>query len=371
MSVRLSWAEIDLNAICHNLSQVKKRIGRKVKILAAVKANAYGHGIREVAEVLEKKGVDYLGVAFLEEGIELRKHGCKIPILVFSHILPQQAGDIVRYNLTASISILSLACAISKEAIRRNKVAKVHIKVDTGMGRLGIREEELPAFTKIFELKGLEVEGIYTHFSSAYEDEKSFTRAQISQFKKIVSRLFRQGYNIPISHAANSAAIINFSESFFDMVRPGLMLYGLYPSASMERYIDLKPALALKTRITFLKDIPPNTPISYGRTYVTKTPTRIGILPIGYADGYSRHLSNIGEVLIHGKRCKVIGAICMDHTIVDVKGVEVNVGDEVVLIGGSGRGRITAEELARKAGTISYEIVSRIGPRIPRVYKSS
>ena len=366
----LSWAEIDLGAICYNFNQIKRRVGKRVKILAAVKANAYGHGMVEVSRALERCRVDYLGVAFPSEGVILRKARLKTPILIFSHSLPSQARDIVKYNLTASVSTLALARAISKEAARSRKTAKVHIKVDTGMGRLGIREENLMPLAKaLFRLPDIKVEGIFTHFPSADEKGKSFTKSQIANFKRIIAHLKKCGYNMSLHHTAGSAAIIKYPESFLNMVRPGLMLYGLYYSNSMKKLIKLKPAFSLKTRIVLLKDVPRNTPISYGRTYITKSRTRIGILPIGYADGYSRHLSNIGEVLIKGKRFKVIGRICMDHTIVDLKDAKVKTGDEVTLIGRSGKEKIVVEDIAKKAGTIPHEIVSRIGPRIPRSFK--
>lgn len=366
----LSWAEINLAALRYNFNQVKRRIGEKVKVLAAVKANAYGHGIREVAHTMEGCGADYLGVAFPDEGIELRDAGINLPVLIFSHGLPHQAKDIVRYNLTASVASIELARAISEEAVRTRKIARVHIKVDTGMGRLGVRKEKLFSFLdSLFNLRGIAVEGIYTHFPSADEEDCSFTLNQIIRFKEIIKELSSLGYDIPIRHAANSAAVINFRGSFFNLIRPGLMLYGLYPSPSMKKSIKLKPVLSLKTRISFLKDVPANTPISYNRTYLTKAPTRIGILPIGYADGYSRCLSNRGEVLVAGTRCRVIGRICMDHTMIDLENTPAKIGDEVVLIGRSGRQEIAAEEVAEKIDTIPHEIVSRIGPRIPRIFK--
>ena len=366
----LSWAEIDLRAIRYNFNQIKKRVGKRVKILAAVKANAYGHGMVEVSHALERCGVDYLGVAFLSEGVILRKARLKTPILIFSHSLPSQARDIVKYNLTASVSTLALARAISREAARSRKTAKVHIKVDTGMGRLGIREENLMSLAKaLFRLPNIKVEGIFTHFPSADEEGKCFTKSQIANFKRIIIDLERCGYNISLHHTAGSAAIIKYPESFFNLIRPGLMLYGLYYSISMKKLIKLKPAFSLKTTIVLLKDVPRNIPISYGRTYITRSRTRIGILPIGYADGYSRSLSNIGEVLVHGVRRKVIGRICMDHTIVDVKDSKVKIGDEVTLIGRSGKEKIVVEDIAKKIGTIPHEIVSCIGPRIARVFK--
>ena len=365
----LSWAEIDLAAIRYNFYQIKKHVGKGVKILSPVKANAYGHGSIEVARVLEKCKTDYLGVAFPSEGIALRKARLKTPILIFSHSLPSYARDIVKYNLTASVATLSLARAISREAKRSRKIARVHIEVDTGMGRLGIREEEVVSFAKaLFRLPGIKIEGIFTHFPSADEKNKGFTKNQIVKFKNIINFLSREGYNIPLCHAANSPAVISFPKSFFNLVRPGLITYGIYPSQSMKKLIKLKPALSLKSRIVLIKDVPCNTPVSYGRTYVTKSPTRIAIIPVGYADGYSRSLSNIAEVIIAGKRYRVIGRVCMDHTVIDVKDANVQIGDEVTLIGKSGREEITCDELAGKLNTISYEIVSRIGPRILRVF---
>jgi alanine racemase len=366
----VSWAEIDLAALRYNFNQVKRRIGKKVKILAAVKANAYGHGIKEVSHTLEGCGADYLGVAFPDEGIELRDSGIKLPVLIFSQALSHQAKNIVKYNLTASVGSIELARAISEEAARQHKIAIVHIKVDTGMGRLGVRKERLLSFLdSLFKLRGIAVEGIYTHFPSADEKDSSFTLNQISRFKEIIKELSSLGYDIPIRHTANSAAIINFRGSFFNLIRPGLMLYGMYPSPSMKKSIKLKPVLSLKTRISFLKDVPSSTPISYNRTYLTKAPTRIGILPVGYADGFSRNLSNKGEVLVNGTRCRVIGRICMDHTMIDLKNTPAKIGDEVILIGKSGADQIRVEDVAEKIDTIPHEIVSRIGPRIQRIFK--
>lgn len=365
----LTWAEIDLRALRYNFWQIKKRLPQGVKILAAVKANAYGHGLVEVARVLEKTGADYLGVAFPSEGIALRQAKVKVPILILGQCLAFQANEIVKYNLTASISDFNIARTISKVAMASRKICRVHLKVDTGMGRLGVGESEIFSLAKtVFCLPGLIVEGILTHFPSADEEEKTFTANQVRSFRKIITRLAEQGYDIPLRSAANSAAIINFPESFFNMVRPGLMLYGLYPSPLMKSKIHLKPVLSLKSRITLLKDVPAGTAISYGRTYLTKSPTRIGILPIGYADGYSRRLSNKGEGLVHGQRLKVIGRICMDRTIIDCQKAKVNIGDEVILIGRSGKEMITVEAVAEKIGTIPHEIVSRLGPRIPRVF---
>jgi alanine racemase len=365
----LSWAEIDLRALRYNFRQIKKRLPRGVKILAAVKANAYGHGLVEVARVLEKCGADYLGVAFPQEGMDLRRAGIKVPVLIFGQGLASQAKEIVKYNLTASISHPDMARAISKAASSSHKTARIHLKVDTGMGRLGVKEAEIISLAKAaFRLPGLKIEGIFTHFPSADEEEKSFTQNQIRRFQKIITHLQEEGCDIPIRSAANSAAIINFPESFFNMVRPGLMLYGLYPSAAVRGQIGLRPVLSLKTRITLVKDVPAGTPVSYGRTYVTKSATRIGILPIGYADGYSRHLSNKGEVLVQGRRFNVIGRICMDHTIIDCQDTRIKIGDQVTLIGRSGKEIITAEEVAEKMGTISYEVVSRLGPRVPRIF---
>lgn len=369
---RPTWAEVNLGAVSHNVGELRKRVGKEVRILGAVKADAYGHGSIPVSQAILKAGADYLGVASLDEALELRRAGLEAPILIFGSNLPEEAEEIVRYNLTATVCreefASSLAC-LGRERGQGRKV-KVHIKVDTGMGRVGVYFEEAVDFVRrVVGNEGLEIEGIYTHFPSAEEEDKTFSLTQIERFKQVIARLGEEGIDIPLKHMANSAAILNFPESYFDLVRPGLLLYGLYPSLEMKRELNLRPALSLKTRIVYLKRTPPGRPISYGRTYITERETVIATLPVGYGDGYSRFLSNKGEVLVRGKRAPIRGRICMDQTMVEVGHIPgVEVGDEVVLIGRQGEESITVEEIAERIGTVPHEIVSRLGKRVRRVY---
>ncbi len=387
---RLTWAEVDLGAIAHNLKEIRRLVGRGVKVLCAVKADGYGHGAVAVSKTVLKEGADYLGVANLREAIQLREAGIKADILIFGSGLPEEADDIVRHNLTATVCTKEFASALSKKAEREKRAARVHIKVDTGMGRIGVYFEEAVKFTKkVAQLKYLDIEGLYTHFPSAEEKDKTFSLLQIQNFKETIAQLKSEGIDIPLRHMANSAAILNLAESYFNLVRPGLILYGIYPSDEVSRSLELKPALTLKTRIVFLKKVPAGRTISYGRTYTTKRETTIATLPIGYADGYSRFLSNPpakeivrragkGEVLIGGKRAPVVGRICMDQTMIDVGHIpHPEIGQEVVLIGrhalsdskhltGQGEDRISVEEIAKRIGTIPHEVVSRLGKRIYR-----
>lgn len=367
---RPTWAEIDLKAVEHNFRQIKKVSGKGIKVMAVVKANAYGHGTVEVSRVLERLGVDYLGVATTDEALRLRDHGIKAPILILGHVLPSEVKTAVDRGITLTISNKELFDAIKKATKGGKKKARIHIKIDTGMGRIGIWHEEAMHFIKnLVEDGNVIVEGIYTHFSSVGRDD-FFTAYQIESFEKILSRLESFDINIPLKHTANSIATVDMRRSHLNLIRPGLVIYGMYPKASFQKLINLKPAMALKTRIVFIKDTPPGRSISYGRTYVTQKHTRIATLPIGYADGYSRSLSNKAEVLVRGHRAPVVGKVTMDQTMIDIGHIKgAKVGDEVVLIGRQGADEIRAEKLARIAGTIAYETVCSISNRVPRVYK--
>ncbi len=368
---RPTYAEIDLNALQYNFRQVKRRVDEKVKILVAVKANAYGHGILEVSRKLLDLDVDYLGVATTDEAIQLRKAKIIAPILLFSAILPYEIEAVIDYKITLSISSLEIARKLNRAAkIKRRKI-KVHIKIDTGMGRLGIWYKEAIGFiTKLTEFKNLEIEGIYTHFASADEEDSSYTFLQIRSFKTLIKDLEKRGIDIPLKHAANSMGLLRFKECHFNLVRPGLIVYGLYPHRDTRRNIRLKAVLSFKTKVVSLKKLTRGRTVSYGRTYVAPEDTVIAILPVGYGDGYSRLLSNKAEVLIRGKRVGVVGTICMDQIIVNVTPIPgVKIGDSAVLIGKQGKGIVEAEELASLSDTISYEVVSCISTRVPRIYK--
>ena len=367
---RPTWAEVDLKAIGYNYAKVRNTVGKNIKIMAVVKANAYGHGTVEVSGVLEKMNVDYLGVATTDEALRLRDHGTKTPILILGQILPHEVKIAVEKDITITLCSFGLLEAI-KEAASDGLKAKVHIKIDTGMGRIGVWHEEAIDFIKnLAQNKNIIIEGIYTHFSSAGRDD-FFTNYQIESFENLLTKLESFDILIPLRHAANSIATVDFERSHQNLVRPGLIIYGMYPKHTFPKLIKLKPALSLKTRIVFIKDTPPGRSISYGRTYVTQKATKIATLPIGYADGYARNLSNRAHVLVRGRRANVVGKVTMDQTMIDVGHIKgVKVGDEVVLIGKQGHDEIRAEKLARLAGTIAYETISLISNRVPRIYKS-
>jgi alanine racemase len=364
---RPTWAEVNLGNLGHNFKQVKSLLKPQTKVLVTVKADAYGHGLIPVAKKLVACRVDYLGVASIEEGINLRKAGIKIPILLLGLILKQDAAALFTYRLIPTVCDRSLAVALNAKAASLKQKIPVHIKVDTGMGRIGVLPgEAFKLVAGIHKLKNIQIQGIFTHFALADIDRR-FTARQISLFDKLVDDLKKQGIVIPLVHAANSIGLIRHQDSHFTMVRPGLVIYGLYPKKNLR--LNLKPVLSLKTRVVFTKQVGSGVGISYGLTYVTKRPTRIVTLPIGYGDGYPRNLSNLARLLIGGRRFRISGRVCMDQIMVDVGNSKPKIGDEVVLIGSQGKQKVTAEELAELSGTISYEIVCGLGSRIPRIYK--
>jgi alanine racemase len=369
-SGRPTVGEVDLGALEFNYRQIQKRIPVGVKLLAVVKADAYGHGAIPVSLRLEKLGVEYLGVAIPEEGVELRRGGVKTPILVLGGLYGAEVEEIFRFHLTPVIFKKDSLKLLSREAERRRRKVKVHLKVDTGMGRLGVPLSLWPDFLKeVRRFPKLEVEGILSHFSMT-DEEKEYTQFQWGAFQKAVAIAKEMGISHQYLHMANSATITAFSTYSAKLVRPGIMLYGSYPSSTFQPLIPLKPVMTLKTRIHFLKPVLSGARISYGGTFTTERDSLIATLPIGYADGYSRYLSNRGEVLIHGKRAPVVGKVCMDFIMVDVTDIPgVSVGDEVILMGRQGREQITVEEIAEKIKSISYEVFCLIGKRVPRVYK--
>jgi alanine racemase len=368
-SGRPTVGEVDLRALEFNYRQIQKRIPRGVKLLAVVKADAYGHGAIPVSLKLERLGVEYLGVAIPEEGVELRRGGVNAPILVLGGIFGE-VDQIFRFRLTPVVFGRDSLRLLSREAQRRRKKVKVHLKVDTGMGRLGVPLNLWPDFLKqVRRSPRIEIEGILSHFSMT-DEEREFTQNQWKAFQQAVAIAQEIGISCQYLHVASSAALTAFPAYSARLVRPGIMLYGSYPSPAFQALVPLKPVMTLKTRIHFLKSVPPGTRISYGGTFATTRESLIATLPIGYADGYSRHLSNRGEVLIRGKRAPIVGKVCMDFIMVDVTDIPgASVGDEVVLIGKQGRGRITAEEIAEKINSISYEVLCAIGKRVPRIYK--
>ncbi len=369
---RPTWAEVDLSAIRDNIRAIRARVGPRVKIIPAVKADAYGHGAVPVSRACLEAGVDGLGVACIEEAIELRRAGVTAPILILGCSEPDASEAIVQQAVAQTCCTLNCATALSQAATRLGKTVSVHIKVDTGMGRIGVQPEEAVAFTrKLMDLPGISVEGVFTHFPTSDEPDRTFTLGQISTFGKVVRGMRRLGLSRLIAHASNSGGILAYPEADLDAVRPGIMIYGHYPSAEVVKSIPIREALTLKSRIVFLKASQPGTSISYGRTHVLKRPSLVATLPIGYGDGYSRHLSNRGEAAVRGVRVPVIGRVCMDQIMLDVTDVPgVEVGDEVVLYGG-GYDYLSVTNIARKLGTISYEVLCNIGRRVPRVYEGA
>jgi len=363
---RPTWAEVNLGNLEHNFREVKSLLPDKVRVLVTVKADAYGHGLIPVSKRLVACGVDYLGVASIDEGIALRMAGIKTPILLLGLIFKKDIASLFTFKLTPTICDREIASALNTKARALKKTIRLHIKVDTGMGRIGVLHNDAFKLVKdIHKFKNIIIEGIFTHFAFADLNRK-FTIHQISLFKKLVEGLRKDGIVIPLVHAANSIGLIDYNDSHFTMVRPGLVIYGLHPKESLK--INLKPVLALLTCIVFIKQVGSGYSISYGRTYITKRSSRIVTLPIGYGDGYPRNLSNLAPILIAGKRFRVSGRVCMDQIMVDVGNLNPKIGDEVVLIGRQGKRKITTEELADLSGTIPYEIVCGLGSRIPRIY---
>lgn len=365
------WAEIDLDAICNNINKTKDVIQKEVKIMAVIKADAYGHGAVPIAKVLQNK-VDAFGIATVEEGIELRRAGIKNPILILGYAQPQLYSLLVEYNIMATVFRYDMAKALSKEAIKQSKKAKIHLKLDTGMGRIGfqLKEESLIEIQKIATLEAIEIDGCFTHFAKADEKDKKDTWIQYEKFQRFVLSLENSGISIPIKHVSNSAGLIDLPEVNLNMVRSGISTYGLYPSNQVSKeHILLEPVMSIKGRISHIKEVEAGTAISYGGTYVTKRKTKVATIPVGYGDGYPRGLSNQAMVLLQGRRVPVIGRICMDQFMIDVTKMEhVEVGDIVTLLGKDGQEHITVEELCKASKLFHYEFVCNIGKRVPRVF---
>ena len=369
-SDRPTIAVIDRAALEHNFKEVV-RCAEGQQILAVVKARAYGHGAVEVSKRLLMLGADMLGVALVEEGRELRDAGIHAPILVMGATFPEQAEAMVSLKLTPAIFSLAVAKALSEAAYQRRTTINIHVKIDTGMGRIGIAPEEAPEFIAMLrKLGSLSVQGLMTHFADADLRDKQFASRQMDRFEALLNALEAKKISVPMRHAANSAAVLDFHRAFFTMVRPGLMLFGYNPLEEGTTGADLRQVLSLVTRIAFIKKVPPGVPISYGRTFTTKRESIIATLPIGYADGYCRGLSNKGMALVRGIRVPVVGRVCMDMCMIDVTDVpNVREGDDVVLIGTQGSERITADDIAAMTGTIAYEVLCGISSRVPRIYQ--
>ena len=374
-STRPVWAEIDIDTLAHNIGEVRRVTEPSAEIMAVVKANAYGHGAVQCSRVFLENGAKSLAVATLNEAVELRGAGVEAPILVLGYTPVEHFGANLKWDVTPTIYTVEGARALADAAESVGNVTKAHVKVDTGLGRIGFlpSDESLNAIEEIAQLPSLEIEGIFTHFAVADAEDKEYTRSQFETFSGFTERLEARGINPPMRHVSNSAAIIDLPEYFLDAVRPGCMLYGLYPSNEVNTdRVNLRPSMTLRTRLSNVKVVPPGTGISYGLTHTTGAESVIGSLPVGYADGYSRALSNRAEVLVRGKRASVVGRVCMDQCMVDLTGVEgAGIGDGVILFGGGVKGAPTVEDVAGWMGSITDEVVSTISRRVPRVYMKS
>lgn len=371
------WAEIDLSAIRHNISEIRRVVGHDTGMLVVVKGNAYGHGAVQVANAVLREGIEYLGVARLSEAIVLRNAGIKAPILILGYTPPDCAPRLVDLKLTQTVHSCEYAERLASFLHCAKAKLTVHLKVDTGMGRLGLLPESLPGQASIVDRVQdivrhgvFEIEGICTHFAASDAACLDNAKHQLSLFNETVEALKGAGYEFPIVHAANSGAIMTMPEAYFNMVRPGIITYGLYPSAEVDRSVfDLRPAMRVKASLVSVKDAPRGTTVSYGHTHLVEEDTTIGVVPIGYADGYDRLLSSRGTMLVRGKRVPVVGRVCMDQTMVDLGKVpDAECGDEVVILGAQGDNSVTADEMAETLGTINYEIVASLMARVRRVY---
>ena len=374
--LKRTWAEVDLDAITANLKAIRAYIRPGCRLLATVKADAYGHGAPEVAREMEREGADYFGVSNLEEALQLRHSGIRRPVLILGYTPAASAGELIGQRITQTVFSEEYARSLSEAAVRAGGRVRVHLKIDTGMSRIGFvmhgsADEKAcaGAMVRAAALPGLEVEGVFTHFAVSDEPENPFTRVQFDRFMRAVSLCGQQGVHFAIRHCCNSAGLLNFPDMQLDMVRPGIILYGLTPAEGMPLSIRLTPAMSLKTVLFQQKTLGPDTPVSYGMIYRTPAERVLGTLPIGYADGFTRNLSGRAEVLVRGRRARIVGRGCMDQCMEDITGIPDVPGEcEVTIIGRDGKDCITTEEFAGWAGTINYEVVCLIGKRVPRVF---
>lgn len=365
-----NWAEVDLDAIAYNTRQIKQWIGEKTELMAVVKGDGYGHGAVMVAKTALQNGATRLATARVDEAIQLRQAGIAAPIFVLGYVPIEEMEAVVRWRIDAPIMHWDIAVALSQLSSNAGVVTPVHVKVDTGMGRFGLMPDEVPGFVeRILTLPGLRFEGLYTQFATADEKDKAYTYQQFAIYKQVLQKLQDKGISVPTRHVANSPTTLDLPEAHLDMVRCGTVIYGLYPSRDVDHSIPLKPALTLKSRVARLQTLPAGWGVSYGRTYIPEKPIRAALIPLGFGDGFRRALSNIGYVLIRGKRAPVIGRICMDQCIVNVSDIpEVERDDEVVLIGKQGDEEISADLMAETLHSIHYEVLTAISARVPRVY---
>ena len=369
--IRPVWAEIDLDAIKYNIDSIKRRVDTK-ELIAVVKADAYGHGALDVSKTLVENGATKLAVAVITEAMELRHGNINTPIMILGYTPLEFAADLINYDIEQTIFDLEYATKLSEIALNLGKEAKVHVALDTGMGRIGflINDNSLNEILKISSLKGLEVVGIFTHFATADESDKNYSNKQYKKFTDFNEKLISKGVNILLKHVSNSGAIIDMPNTYLDGVRAGIVLYGYYPSEDvLKQNLDLKKAITIKTQVAHVKILDKNEYVSYGRKFKTERKSIIATLPIGYADGYSRALTGKAKVIINGKFAPVVGTICMDQCMIDVTDIgNVHVGDEVIVLGNDKDLKFDADDMAKAMGTINYEVLCMIKQRIPRVY---
>lgn len=376
--VKRTWAEISLDAIEHNFYEIKNKIGGKSKICCVIKADGYGHGAVELAHIYEELGADFFAVSNIDEGIEIRKAGCVLPILILGYTPVADAEKLAEYNISQAVFCLEYGKALSEECKKKNCECKIHIKADTGMSRIGFMCQEFPRdynsikeIMEVCSLKNLKVEGLFTHFcvSDEKEDGREFTLKQFSNFRYVREELENNGVHFDFCHCSNSGAIEDYEETYCQMVRAGIILYGLSPSSKLKGTLKLIPAMTLKTSVAYVKELKAGAGISYGRTFVAEKDMKIATVPIGYADGYIRQNAEKGYMLVKGKKAKIVGRICMDQTMLDVTGIDdVRSGDEVIVFGTGENGEPTVDAIAENTGTINYEVVCIVGKRVPRVY---
>lgn len=376
--VKRTWAEISLNAIEHNYSVIRNKVADDTKVCCVIKADGYGHGAVELSQVYEKLGADFFAVSNIDEGIEIRKSGSKLPIVILGYTPVSEAKNLAAYNISQAVFSLEYTKELSEKCVEEDCICKMHIKVDSGMSRIGFMCQEFPrdeySIEEICEaccLPNLEVEGLFTHFCVSDEDAegREFTNKQYENFIHVRDSLKKRGVDISVVHCSNSGAIEDYPETCCDMVRAGIILYGLAPSSKLADRLDLVPAMTLKTVVAFVKEVQKGATISYGRTFTADRKMKIATVPIGYADGFIRQNAKDGYMMVNGKKAKIVGRICMDQTMLDVTDIEdVKTGDEVVVFGTGENGEPTADSLAENTGTINYETVCLVGKRVPRIY---
>lgn len=376
--VKRTWAEISLNAIEHNYNVIRNKVADDTKVCCVIKADGYGHGAVELSRVYEKLGADFFAVSNIDEGIEIRKSGSKLPIVILGYTPVSEAENLAEYDISQAVFSLEYAKELSEKCVEEDCICKMHIKVDSGMSRIGFMCQEFPrdeySIEEICEaccLPNLEVEGLFTHFCVSDEDAegREFTNKQYENFIHVRDSLKKRGVDISVVHCSNSGAIEDYPETCCDMVRAGIILYGLAPSSKLADRLDLVPAMTLKTVVAFVKEVQKGATISYGRTFTADRKMKIATVPIGYADGFIRQNAKDGYMMVNGKKAKIVGRICMDQTMLDVTDIEdVKTGDEVVVFGTGENGEPTADSLAENTGTINYETVCLVGKRVPRIY---